>query len=732
LSIVLFLVLAGAAVATPPSTPTFLEPTTDGEVVNPSDVHMEVDGFSDPNGHTHFCTDWQIQTLLGEVVWDGPCVQGLEAVHAHLGDGTFINSLAGETQLDYGTDYKVRARFHDSAGEIGAWRERPFVTSPEGPPGVPGAIPWTVRQPGYVVEIVAGGFQLPVNIAFVPNPGVAPDSPLMYVTELWGKIKVVKRNGTVSDYATGLLNFDPLGPFPGSGEQGLSGIVVEPATGDLFVSMLYEDTLSTLDPKPHYPKVVRFHSNDGGRTMATQTTILDMYGEAQGQSHFISNTSIGPDGKLYQHMGDGYQHAKAQNLNFYRGKILRLNLDGSAPADNPFYDAGDGITAKDYVFASGFRNPFGGAWREADGAHYEVENGRRVDRFAEVVRGRNYLWDGYDPSMTNYALYNWDLSHAPVNIAFVQPSTWSGSGFPIDKMDHAFVSEHGPHAPGPQERGKRIVEFIPNASGTFDGTTPVPLIEYTGTGRATAAGLTAGPDGLYFTDLYKDQGTNVAEADAHLMRIRYAGAPGYPRPKGATPTQVALVPAYQACTASNRNHGPPLAYQSCTPPVQTSGHVTVGTADANGRPTTSTGSARVATVTGVPSTPADEADVTLRLSLTDVRAKADLSDYAGELEGRLTLRITDRDHGPSLNELGTTVDRPFSFKATCTTTPGNSTTGSTCEVFTSADAVMPGAIKEGERTIWQLGDVEVYDGGADGDVDTTPNTLFMRQGLFAP
>ncbi len=35
-------------------------------------------------------------------------------------------------------------------------------------------------------------------------------------------------------------------------------------------------------------------------------------------------------------------------------------------------------------------------------------------------------------------------------------------------------------------------------------------------------------------------------------------------------------------------------------------------------------------------------------------------------------------------------------------------------------------------TIWQLGDVEVYDGGADGDVDTTPNTLFMRQGVFAP
>jgi glucose/arabinose dehydrogenase len=726
------LALAAPAGAAAPTTPTFFEPTADGEIVNPSDVHMEVGDFFDADGHTHFCTDFQIQTLLGEAVWDAPCVTGLEKVHAHLGDGTFVNSLAGEHQLNFATDYKLRARYHDSAGEIGSWAERPFTTSPEGPPGVPGEIPWTVRQPGYVVEIVAGGFQLPVNIAFVPNPGSAPDSPLLYVTELWGQIKVVKRNGTVSDYATNLLNFDPLGPFPGAGEQGVSGIVVEPTTGDVFASMLYEDTASTADPKPHYPKVVRFHSNDGGRTAATQTTILDMFGEAQGQSHFISNTSIGPDGKLYQHMGDGYAHARAQNLNWFRGKILRMNLDGSPASDNPFYDAGDGINARDYVYAYGFRNPFGGDWREADGMHYEVENGRRVDRFAQVVPGRNYLWDGFDPSMTNYALYNWDLSHAPVNIAFIQPGTWSGSGFPQEKMDHAFVSEHGPHAPGPQERGKRIVEFVPNAGGTFDGATPIPLIEYTGTGRATAAGLTAGPDGLYFTDLYKDQGNDPSARDAHLMRIRYVGAPGYPRPKGASPLRASLVPAYKQCTASNRVHGPALAHPSCNPPVQTSDHLTVGTFDANGRTPNSSGFVRLAARAGSQSNPADDADVVLRMNVTDVRRKSDLADYAGELEANLTVRLTDRMHGSGLTDLGTAVDLAFPFKTTCTTTPADSNAGSTCDVLTSADAVIPGAITEGKRAIWQLKDVEVYDGGADGDVDTDPDTLFMRQGVFVP
>ena len=56
---------------------------------------------------------------------------------------------------------------------------------------------WIVR-PGYVVELVATGFRLPVNIAFVPNPGPNPSDPLFYVAELYGSIKVVRNDGTVS------------------------------------------------------------------------------------------------------------------------------------------------------------------------------------------------------------------------------------------------------------------------------------------------------------------------------------------------------------------------------------------------------------------------------------------------------------------------------------------------------------------------------------------------------
>jgi hypothetical protein len=45
---------------------------------------------------------------------------------------------------------------------------------------------------------------------------------------------------------------------------------------------------------------------------------------------------------------------------------------------------------------------------------------------------------------------------------------------------------------------------------------------------------------------------------------------------------------------------------------------------------------------------------------------------------------------------------------------------------------VPGAIRSGDRAIWELGPIEVYDGGADGDPNTGSNTLFARQGLFTP
>ena len=96
------------------------------------------------------------------------------------------------------------------------------------------------------------------------------------------------------------------------------------------------------------------------------------------------------------------------------------------------------------------------------------------------------------------------------------------------------------------------------------------------------------------------------------------------------------------------------------------------------------------------------------------------------------VRFTDRYNGAAGDETATMVDIPFPVHVACTAT-STSSIGSTCAVDTSLDAIVPGAIREGGRAIWELGAIEVYDGGSDGDpVTAGDDTLFARQGVFVP
>ena len=122
---------------------------------------------------------------------------------------------------------------------------------------------------------------------------------------------------------------------------------------------------------------------------------------------------------------------------------------------------------------------------------------------------------------------------------------------------------------------------------------------------------------------------------------------GYVRPKGATPLRVPLVVAYKACSAPNRQHGPPLAYGSCNPPEQRSDYLTVGLPGCEQPRANSSGYLNLSVFPGNPSTPADEADVNLGFSLTDVRKRTDLSDYTGQLQIDSVVRVTDRDNNES-------------------------------------------------------------------------------------
>jgi WD40-like Beta Propeller Repeat len=235
-------------------------------------------------------------------------------------------------------------------------------------------------------------------------------------------------------------------------------------------------------------------------------------------------------------------------------------------------------------------------------------------------------------------------------------------------------------------------------------------------------------------DLYtmNPDGTGSVQVGARSFGEEYQTAPdwqplpaaGYPRPKGATPAFFSLVPAYANCAGPNRAHGAPLSFGACAPPALQSSQLTVGTPDANGQAAKSIAYLDIATVVGNPATPADEADVNLLLSAKDVRNRGDLSDYAGALEARPTLRITDRDNTPHPGGPGpaTVSDTTLPFSVPCAPT-GDAAVGSTCAVATSVEALVAGAVKEGRRAVWELAQVVVNDGSG---------APFLRQGVFVP
>lgn len=513
-------IYAAYALAAKPEVAEISEPALGSAPLDGADVHM-VAAYADGDEDEHVCSDWQIWTVAPPApVWEAHCAKGAEKVHIHLGDGAFVGSHAGKTRLDPSTAFELRVRFRDDSEdpdeEWSDWAERSFETREAGPEGAENAT-WGARE-GYVVETFATDLQLPVNIAMVPEPGPHPSDPVMYVTELYGTVKVISRDGTVRDFATELLNFNPTGNFPGSGEKGLAGIVVEPETGDVLVSAVYKEG------EEFHPKVIRLLSDEHGLEAVGEETVIDMKETNQGPSHQISKLTLWPDGSLIVHNADGFEgYEDAPDTSSFLGKILRMNLDGEPLESNPFYTDDAKDTAADYVWTKGVRNPFGGGLRLSDETYWQVENGPSIDRLARVVKGEDYGWPA-DPNMTHRASYRWVPAHAPVNIEFVEPGRFGGSDFPEEAMGHAFVTESGPTwASGAASRGKRIVEFALDGDGELISG-PETLAEYEGQGKATAVGLAAGADGLYFTDLYKEADYETPiDRGANVLRVRYCG-----------------------------------------------------------------------------------------------------------------------------------------------------------------------------------------------------------------
>jgi hypothetical protein len=216
--------------------------------------------------------------------------------------------------------------------------------------------------------------------------------------------------------------------------------------------------------------------------------------------------------------------------------------------------------------------------------------------------------------------------------------------------------------------------------------------------------------------------------------VRETQAAAHPRPGGGTPLRVALVPAYLGCSAPTSQHAPPLALGSCSPPERESSQLTTGTIGQQNA------FARLKVQVGDPTTTADEADVAIVASATDVRRAVDGADYSGTVLLTTDMRLTDRANGFFANDPGTVED--FTFGAGLDCVPSASVlVGSTCNLSTTADSLLPGLATEGKRAVVAAFSFAIEDAGPDGDAGaggcplacgTGDEATYLRQGLFGP
>jgi hypothetical protein len=439
-------------------------------------------------------------------------------------------------------------------------------------------------------------------------------------------------------------------------------------------------------------------------------------------NHNGGTVRIGPDDKLYVSVGDTglgdespnpgqAANPYAQDLNALEGKVLRLELDGSPAAGNPFIgQAGK----RGEVWAYGFRNPWRFGFDPVTGLPWLGDVGQHtIEELtswspAEITpghtaKGRCRRAAGRRTTSTRSSSIRMRGRSRSVKSS---SAAFAPSGF----------GSLGGHYFFPDPSAGKIYRAAPNAAHDDLAGTPADFV--TGI-DGYPADIVFGPVGLYY----------VAFNAGEIRRVEPINPP---RPKGASPLRVPLVHAYTSCLGPNRQHGPPLSFGSCHPPEPVSDQLTIGTADSNGQPAKSVGSVRFSVVVGNPSTQQSEADVRVAASMTDVRRGSNLADYTGEVQLNPSARITDRNNGPSGTEPATTEDMRFPITVPCVAT-SSSDIGGTCSLSSSFNAIVPGAVVEGKRAMWQPAEVSVYDGGADGQVATAgDNALFATQGIFVP
>lgn len=352
-------------------------------------------------------------------------------------------------------------------------------------------------------EILATGLDLPTAMKFLPDGR-------MLVSELQGKIKIVPAPYTTPQPGL-FLQITNIGSA--GVQQGIFDFALDPdfATNHYFYVFYTAGT-------PHEDRLSRFTAN-ATNTGTVPGSELMPYRDPQGTSpeHHGGAINFANDGKLLFTTGEHFDAGVAQDLTNPRGKVHRINRDGSVPSDNPFVDGAG--PRWDSIWAYGLRNPYR-AYYDAPTDRLLIgdvggnDNTTSNEEINVGAPGANFGWPNHEgpcPPPCTSPIY--DYEHNGRDASVTGGFVYHGTQFPSAMRGDYFFADYA------QNWIRRMTfDQNGNVTGVFNFEPASDLVDGP-TGDVVY--LTEGPDGaLYYVDLgYSD--TTGTFGVSKIRRIRY-------------------------------------------------------------------------------------------------------------------------------------------------------------------------------------------------------------------
>jgi len=282
--------------------------------------------------------------------------------------------------------------------------------------------------------IVARNLEHPWGLTFLPDGR-------MLVTERPGRMRIVSRDGRVGT---------PLAGVPAvaaSGQGGLLDVVVHPQFAEnRLVFFTFSEPGEGANANLAGTAVARARLD--GERLTDVRVIFRQQPKVGGGLHFGSRLVFARDGRLFVTLGDrGHRKDDAQTLENHMGKVVRVEIDGRVPADNPFVQRAG---ARPELWSYGHRNPQGAALHPETGELWLTEHGPQGGDeinipaaganhgWPVITHGRNYgigtkIGEGTERADIAPAMHYWvPLSIAPSGMAFLTSERygdWKGQLF---------------------------------------------------------------------------------------------------------------------------------------------------------------------------------------------------------------------------------------------------------------------------------------------------------------